>query len=97
MAGGGARLLPVSPGIVLAVLFVAIGAQVTRLLAPGRGNYLLALVCAAAGLLAAELLSLQGHGGPSLGAVHPLADVAGIVLGETAGLVLAAPRRLRRR
>jgi hypothetical protein len=87
----------VSPGIVLAVLFIAIGAQVTRLLAPRRGNYLLALVCAAIGLLAAELLALQGHGGPTLGAVHPLADVAGIALVEAAGLVLAAPRRLGRR
>ena len=86
-----------SPGIVLAILFVAIGAQLTRLLAPRRGNYLLALVCAAVGLLAAELVALQGHGGPTLGAVHPLADIIGIGLVEAAGLVLATPRRLRRR
>jgi hypothetical protein len=87
----------VSPGILLAVLIVAIGAQLTRVLVPGRGNYILALVCAAAGLLGAELVSLGGHGGPTVGAVHPVADAGGIALVEAAGLILAAPRRLRRR
>jgi hypothetical protein len=84
----------VSPGIVLAMLIVAIGAQLTRLLAPGRGNYLVAVVCAALGLLGAELVGLSGHGGPALGAVHPAADVVGIVLAETIGVVLIAPRGL---
>lgn len=86
-----------SPGIILAVLIVAIGAQLTRVLAPARGNYILALVCAAAGLLGAELVSLGGHGGPAVGAVHPVADAGGIALVEVAGLILAAPRRLGRR
>ena len=86
-----------SPGIVLAVLIVAIGAQLTRLLVPRRGNYLIALLCSAVGLLGAELVALSGHGGPSLGTVHPAADVVGIVLAEAGGLVLAAPRRLRGR
>ena len=86
-----------SPGIVLAALIVAIGAQLTRVLVPGRGNYLLALGCAAAGLLGAELLALGGHGGPTVGAVHPVADAGGIALVEAAGLVLAAPTRLGRR
>jgi hypothetical protein len=86
----------VSPGIVLAVLIAAIGAQLTRLLVPGRGNYLIALVCAAVGLLGAELVALAWHGGPSLGSVHPVADVIGIALAEAIGLVLAAPRRLPR-
>jgi hypothetical protein len=84
----------VSPGIVLAVLIVAIGAQLTRLLVPGRGNYLVATVCAAVGLLGAELVALSGHGGPSLGTVHPAADAVGIVVAEAIGLVLVAPRRL---
>jgi hypothetical protein len=84
----------VSPGIVLAVLIVAIGAQLTRVLAPRRGNYALALICAAAGLLGAELLALGGHGGPTVGAVHPVADAGGIALLEVVGLILAAPRRL---
>jgi hypothetical protein len=87
----------VSPGIVLAVLIVAIGAQLTRLLVPRRGNYLLALVCAVLGLLAAELVALSGHGGPVLGTVHPAADVIGIVLAEAIGVALAASRRLRGR
>ncbi|MDQ6856607.1 MAG: hypothetical protein M3Z57_05990 [Candidatus Dormibacteraeota bacterium] len=86
-----------SPGIVLAVLIAAIGAQLTRLLVPARGNYLVALVCAAAGLLGAELVALGGHGGPSLGSVHPVADVIGMAIAEAIGLVLAAPRRLGRR
>jgi hypothetical protein len=84
----------VSPGIVLAVLIVAIGAQLTRLLVPRRGNYLVAMVCAVVGLLGAELVALSGHGGPSLGTIHPAADVVGIVLAEAVGLALAAPRRL---
>jgi hypothetical protein len=87
----------VSPGIVLAVLIALIGAQLTRLIFPGRGNYLVAVLCAAVGLLGAELVALGGHGGPSLGTVHPVADVVGIAIAEVAGLVLAAPRRLGRR
>jgi len=87
----------VSPGIILAVLFVAIGAQVTRLVAPGRGNYLIAVGCAALGLLVAELVALGGRGGPSLGAVHPVADALGITVAEVAGLALVAPPRMRRR
>jgi hypothetical protein len=87
----------VSPAIVLAVLIAAIGAQLTRLLVPDRGNYLIAAVCAAVGLLGAELVALGGRGGPSLGTVHPLADAIGIAVAEGVGLVLAAPRRLGRR
>ncbi|MBJ7595023.1 MAG: hypothetical protein JF886_09225 [Candidatus Dormibacteraeota bacterium] len=86
-----------SPGIILAVLIAAIGAQLTRLVFPGRGNYVVALVCAGVGLLGAELVALGGHGGPSLGSVHPIADVVGIAIAEAGGLVLAAPRRLGRR
>ncbi len=85
-----------SPGIVLAVLLVAIGAQFTRLVAPRRGNYLVAVICAAVGLLGAELVALGGHGGPSLGSVHPVADVIGMAIAEVVGWVLAAPRRLGR-
>ncbi len=86
-----------SPGIVLAVLIVALGAQLTRLIVPARGNYVVALVCAAVGLLGAELVAFGGHGGPSLGTIHPIADAVGITLAEVVGLVLAAPRRLGRR
>jgi hypothetical protein len=87
----------VSPGIALAVLITAIGAQLTRLLVPGRGSYLVALGCSALGLLGAEMVALTGHGGPALGTVHPVADVVGIALAEVAGMALAAPHRLRRR
>jgi hypothetical protein len=87
----------VSPGIVLAVLIALIGAQLTRLIVPGRGNYVVAILCAAVGLLGAELVALGGHGGPSVGTVHPVADAVGIAVAEAGGLVLAAPRRLGRR
>jgi hypothetical protein len=87
----------VSPGIVLAVLIVALGAQLTRLVVPGRGNYVIAVACAAVGLLGAELIALGGHGGPALGTVHPVADAIGVGVAEVAGLVLAAPRRWGRR
>jgi hypothetical protein len=87
----------VSPGIVLAVLIVALGAQLTRLIVPARGNYVVALGCAAVGLLGAELVALGGRGGPSLGTIHPIADAVGMTLAEVVGLVLAAPRRLGRR
>ncbi len=87
----------VSPGIILAVLIVAIGAQVTRVVMPGRAPYLLAVGCAAVGMLGAELLALGGHGGPRLGTIHPVADVIGIALTETVGVVLVSPRRLDRR
>jgi hypothetical protein len=84
----------VSPGIILAALIVAIAAQATRLLVPSRGNYVIALLGAAVGLVGGELLAFAGHGGPALGTIHPVADAAGIVVAEAAGLALASPRRL---
>lgn len=81
-----------SPGIVLAVVVVLIGAQVTRLVVPGRGSYPLAVACAAAGLLGGELIALSGHGGPVLGAIHPLPDVVAIAALEAAGVILLSPR-----
>ena len=79
-----------STGIILAALLVAIGAQATRVVIPGRGGYVLAVVCAAAGLLAGEVVALTGHGGPAVGAVHPVADALGIAAAEACGLALAA-------
>jgi hypothetical protein len=84
-----------SPGLVLAVILVLVVAQVTRLVAPHRGHYLWSLVLSAAGLLGAELLAATGPvGGPSVGAVHPLLDVAVMAVLEAAGaLLLAVPTR----
>lgn len=84
-----------SPSVILALLFVSIGATLTRLLAPRRGNLPLAVLCAAAGVLAGELIALAGRGGPALGSVHPLTDAIGVVVAESAGLALASPRRVR--
>jgi hypothetical protein len=84
----------VSPGLVLAILFVLIGATVSGLVRPRRGSFLLTLVLAAAGLLAGELVAIATHvGGPALGVLHPVADGVGVVLFEVAGAVLAPARR----
>jgi hypothetical protein len=83
-----------SPGIVLAVLLVLIGAQVTRVVVPGRGPYVWSLALAVVGLIAGELIALSGHlQGPALGVLHPLPDALAMALAETAGalVVTSAP------
>jgi hypothetical protein len=85
----------VSPGLGLALLFVLIGAQLTRVLAPHRLGYVVSLLLAIVGLFAGELFALSTHaGGPTLGAVHPLADALGVAAFELAG-ALIAPKRHR--
>jgi len=85
----------VSPALILGALLVLIGAQVTRVVAPRQGSYVVAFVLAAAGFVAAELFAIATHiGGPGLGALHPLADVAGIAAAELLGwALLPAPRQ----
>jgi hypothetical protein len=84
----------VSPGLVLAVLFVLIGATVSGLVTPRRGSYLLTLLLAAAGVVAGELVAIgTKFGGPELGVLHPVADAVGVVLFEVTGAVLAPARR----
>ena len=84
-----------SPALALAVLFVLIGAQVARVLSPRRGAYVWLLAYAVAGLVGAELACIVLHtGGPMIGVLHPIADVLGMALAETAGLVFAPRRRL---
>jgi hypothetical protein len=84
----------VSPGLVLAILFVLIGATVSGLLMPRRGSYLLTLLLAAAGVVAGELVAIATRvGGPELGVLHPVADAVGVVLFEVTGAVLAPARR----
>jgi hypothetical protein len=84
----------VSPALGLAILFILIGAQVARLVAP-RLAYAWVLLLAAIGLLAAELLATAAHfGGPSLGVLHPVADVIGIVMCEFAGALISGRRRV---
>jgi len=83
-----------SPALVLAVLFVLIGAQATRVLAPRRGSYPLLLALAVAGLVAAEIVAITAHlAGPALGVLHPVVDVFGIGLAEACGLLLTGRRR----
>jgi hypothetical protein len=87
-----------SPGILLGVLFALIGAQVARLVWPHRLGYLVALGLAVAGVVGAELVALELHGGgPPLGPLHPLADAGGIAVLEVVGALLRAPRSRRGR
>jgi hypothetical protein len=83
----------VSPALGLAVLFVLIGAQLTRLVAPRRLGYLWVLLLSAAGLLAGELFALiTKAGGPQVGVLHPVAELAGILGFELLGALLAPSR-----
>jgi hypothetical protein len=83
----------VSPGLVLAILFVLIGATVSGLVMPRRGAFLLTLVLAATGVVAGELVAIATRvGGPQLGVLHPIADAVGVVLFEVTGAVLAPAR-----
>jgi len=80
----------VNPAYLLAALFVLIGAQATRLIAPRRLGYLAVLGLAAAGLTCAELAAGAIHGfGPQAGALHPVADVCGMAVFELVGALLA--------
>lgn len=75
-----------SPGVLLAVLIVLIGAQVTRLLAPGRGSYPFVLLLACGGTVAGEILAaVSGLGGPAIGPLHPLTDAVLIGAFEVTG------------
>jgi hypothetical protein len=83
-----------SPGLVLAVLLVLIAAQLTRLLAPGRGPYLWTLLLAAAGVVAGEIIAGSGHfASPALGVLHPLPDAALAAVLEAGGALLLSPHR----
>jgi len=83
----------VSPGLVLAILFVLIGATVSGLVMPRRGAFVLTLVLAAVGVVAGELVAIATRiGGPQLGVLHPVADAVGVVLFEITGAVLAPAR-----
>jgi hypothetical protein len=82
-----------SPGLVLAALLVIVTAQLTRLVAPGRGPYLWTLLLSVAGLIAGELIAGAGHlASPSVGVLHPLADVCLIAALQLVGAVVARPR-----
>jgi hypothetical protein len=78
-----------SPGLVLALLLVLILTQVVRVVLPGRGPYLWTLLLSVAGLVGGEMLAASGHlNAPTVGVLHPLADVAIIALLQGAGAVV---------
>lgn len=79
-----------SPGLVLALLLVLILTQVVRIVLPGRGPYLWTLLLSAAGLAGGEVVAASGHlSAPSIGVLHPLADVLVIAVLQGAGAVVA--------
>lgn len=83
-----------SPALGLAALFILIGAQATRVLAPRRLGYPVLLLLALAGVAAGELFAaVTRAGGPTLGALHPLADALGVALCELLGAMLPGRRR----
>jgi hypothetical protein len=83
-----------SPGLVLAVILVVILTQVVRVVLPGRGPYLWTLLLSAAGLVAGEVLAASGHfNAPTVGVLHPVADVLVIALLQGAGALVAGNSR----
>ena len=84
-----------SPGLILAILIVLIGAQAARVIAPNRAPYMWTIVLAVIGFLAGEIAALSPHlSGPAVGVIHPLPDVIVIAALEAAGsLVTARPQR----
>lgn len=83
----------------MGALIVLITTQVTRILAgAGHGPYLWTLAMGAAGFLTGELGAMATHaGGPSLGALHPVADVIVIAVWQVLGAALARPLSRRNR
>jgi hypothetical protein len=78
-----------SPGLILALLLVLVTTQVMRLLLPHRGPYAWTLLLSAAGLVAGEIVAASGHlSSPTLGVVHPLADVLLIAVLQAAGAIV---------
>ena len=82
-----------SPGFLLAALVVVIVTQATRVALGQRGPYLATLGLSIVGLIGGEVLAGSGHlARPSLGVLHPAADVLVIVLAQAAGSLLLAPK-----
>jgi hypothetical protein len=78
-----------SPGLILALLLVLVTTQTVRLLLPHRGPYAWTLLLSAAGLVAGEIIAASGHlSSPTLGVVHPLADVLLIAVLQAAGAIV---------
>jgi hypothetical protein len=84
----------VSPALGLAIAFVLIATQATRVLAPRRLGYAWAFLLAAVGLVTGEFVALGTRvGGPQLGPLHPVAEALGILAFELLGALITSPRR----
>jgi len=85
--------------VVVGALIVLICTQLTRVLVGGaHGPYVWTLFLAAVGFLGAEAVAMAVRiGGPMLGPLHPVMDVAAIALVECAGAIAVLPLTRRRR
>ncbi|HYA01131.1 MAG TPA: hypothetical protein VEK76_12415 [Candidatus Binatia bacterium] len=85
-----------SPTLLLGAVLALVGAQVSHLAAPRRLRYPVVLGLALLGVIGGEVVAQWLHaGGPALGSLHPVADVAGMVLLELGGAALHGPGRPR--
>ena len=81
-----------SPGLILAAIVVVLATQVVRLFFPGRGPYALTLLLSVAGLVGGEMVAGTGHlAAPTLGVIHPLADVALMTGLQGVGVLATVP------
>jgi hypothetical protein len=84
----------VSPGLVVGILIVLIGAQTVRVVAPGHNRLVWPVLLAVAGFVAGELFAFATRvGGPLLAGLHPIADGVAIGIVEAGGAALGPFRR----
>ncbi len=82
-----------SPGFLLAAMIVALVTQAIRVATGARGPYAATLALSILGLIGGEVLAGSGHlANPSLGVLHPLADVLVIGITQGAGSLLLTAR-----
>lgn len=76
----------VPPVLVLALLLILLGTQLAYVIAPRAPHYLLRLGLSTLAVVLGEALSLVGVGSRlTLGELHPVTDVAVLVLFQLAG------------
>lgn len=78
--------LPIPPAFVLATLLILLGTQLAYLAGPRRPHYLIRLGLSTIAVLLGEALGAVGVGGRlALGELHPLSDLAVLVVLQWAG------------
>jgi hypothetical protein len=84
--------MSLSPGFLLAALVSLLLTQVARLAIRPHAPYIVTLGLSMLGLVGGEVLAGSGHlAHPSLGVLHPVADLLVVALVQGAGTVLLSP------